>query len=149
MNRPIQSAFDPQKNALYIEIITPERVFFQGYVDAVTVPGRDGELGILAHHLPMVAAMAIGLLHFQQNGVSYEVTVSEGFLEVRPDRTLIFGQSVEWPDEIDLRRAQEAEIRAQEKLLRQQSMREYAVSQASLARARLRLRAGSHVNQGQ
>jgi F-type H+-transporting ATPase subunit epsilon len=90
----------------------------------------------------MVAALDIGTMKILANGEWMECTTSEGFVEVRPDETIIFSQTAEWPNEIDLRRAQEARERAEEKLRQQLSHTEYMQNQIALARAMVRLRAG-------
>ena len=63
-------------------------------------------------------------------------------MEVRPDETIIFSQAMEWPDEIDISRAQAARERAEERLRQQRSYQEYQQSKIALARAMVRLRVG-------
>ena len=94
-------------------------------------------------HEPMVAALKIGEMKLQmEDGEWQSCITSSGFVEVRPDETIIFSQTVEWPDEIDLRRAQEAKERAQERMRQKKSYQEYMQNQISLARAMVRLRVG-------
>ena len=92
----------------YLEVITPERTFFRGNVEMIIVNSLDGELGVMKGHIPMVASIAIGLLKIKQDGKWREAAINEGFMEVLPDRTIILSHSVEWPEEIDTRRAQAA-----------------------------------------
>ncbi len=125
-----------------LEIITPERIFFRGEVESVIIPAPDGFMSIQKMHEPMVAAIKIGTMRIFADGEWMECTTSEGFVEVRPDETIIFSQTAEWPNEIDLRRAQEAKERAEEKLRQQLSHQEYMQNQIALARAMVRLRAG-------
>ena len=93
-------------------------------------------------HEPIVIAIAVGLIKINVDGEWSECTTSEGFMEVRPDKTQIFAQAVEWPEEIDLKRAQEAAERAKEKLRQKQSYTEHKQSQIALARAMVRMRVG-------
>lgn len=125
-----------------LEIITPERVFFHGDVESVIIPTADGDMSIQKMHEPMVAAITVGDMRISVNGAWRHCTTSEGFVEVRPDETIIFSQAVEWPDEIDLRRAQEAKERAEERLRQTRSYQEYMQNQIALARAMVRLRVG-------
>lgn len=125
-----------------LEIITPERIFFHGEVESVIIPTPDGFMSIQKMHEPMVAAITVGTLKMQLNGKWKECTTSDGFVEVRPDETIIFSQAVEWPDEIDIRRAQEAKERAEEGLRQKKSHQEYMQNQIALARAMVRLRVG-------
>ena len=83
-----------------------------------------------------------GAMRINIDGKWKDCTTSEGFVEVRPDETIIFSQAVEWPDEIDIKRAQEARERAEERLRQKKSHQEYMQNQIALARAMVRLRAG-------
>ena len=125
-----------------LEIITPERVFFFGEVESTVIPTPDGYRSIQKMHEPMVSALAVGDLRLNIDGEWRVCTTSEGFVEVRPDETIIFSQAVEWPEEIDMLRAQEARERAEERLRQKQSYQEYMQNQIALARAMVRLRVG-------
>ena len=125
-----------------LEIITPERTVFSGEVESVIVPTPDGFLSIQKMHEPMVCALSIGPMRLNIDGEWRECTAAEGFVEVRPDETIIFAQSAEWPEEIDMMRAQEARERAEERLRQKQSYQEYMQNQIALARAMVRLRVG-------
>ena len=125
-----------------LEIITPERIFFRGEVESVIIPTPDGYMSVQKMHEPMVAALSIGDMKLNIDGEWRECTTSAGFVEVRPDETIIFSQAVEWPEEIDMRRAQEARERAEERLRQKKSYQEYMQNQIALARAMVRLRVG-------
>lgn len=130
--------------AIYrLEIITPERSFFKGDIQSVIVPSSDGFMSIQRMHEPMVSALQEGEMKIQmEDGEWQSCFTSSGFVEVRPDETIIFSQSVEWPEEIDLRRAQEERERAEEQLRQKKSYQEYMQNQVALARAMVRLRVG-------
>jgi F-type H+-transporting ATPase subunit epsilon len=125
-----------------LEIITPERTFFNGEVESVIIPTSDGYMSIWKMHEPMVIALSIGVMKLSIDGEWKECTTSAGFAEIRPDETVIFSQAVEWPEEIDIRRAQEAKEQAEERMRQKQSYQEYMQNQISLARAMVRLRVG-------
>ncbi len=125
-----------------LEIITPERIFFRGEVESVIIPTSDGYMSIQKMHEPMVASIIVGDMRLQIDGEWVECSTTDGFVEVRPDETIIFSQAVEWPIEIDLRRAQEAKERAEEQLRQKKSHQEYMQNQIALARAMVRLRVG-------
>jgi F-type H+-transporting ATPase subunit epsilon len=124
----------------HLEIYTPERLFYDDEVQMVIVECSDGEVGILKGHIPMVAAINIGELRILTGGKWKIAAINEGFMEVRPDATVIIVRSVEWPEEIDAHRAEEAKVRAEERLRQRRSMSEYHQSKAALARAMARLR---------
>jgi len=130
-------------NTYHLEIITPEKIFFQDDVISCIFPSEDGFMSIQKSHEPLVAAVAIGPIKIHLKDDSWvECATTEGFLEVRPDATMVFAQTVEWPNEIDLNRAREAAERAQEKLRQKQSWNEYHQSHVALARAMVRLKVG-------
>lgn len=125
-----------------LEIITPEREFFKAEVDSVIFPTTDGYMSVHKMHEPMVAAISVGDIKINIDGQWKLCTTSEGVIQVWPEKTIIISQAVEWPEEIDLYRAQQARERAQERLQQAQSRQEYMRSQISLARAMVRLRFG-------
>ena len=129
----------------FIEILTPEKTFFKGDIEMLIVETSAGELGIQANHIPLVTNLVDGSIRILQNGKWREAFNSEGFLEVRPDETILLSQAVEWPEEVDENRAREAAERAQEKLRQAKSIKEYKLSKASLSRAFARLRVKSHM----
>lgn len=135
---------ESNNSSFMIEIITPERKFFQREVECVVVPAPDGELGILKGHAPMVAAISTGLIKIKHEGKWIEAYTSEGFLEVRKDETIILSQEVEWPDEIDLKRARAEKQRAEERLRQAESMRQYRESRITLTRQLVKLRVKDH-----
>lgn len=123
-----------------LEIITPTREFLETEAVALTFNSTDGEITILKGHMPMVASLGIGELKIRdENGVKVAFH-SEGFVEVRPDEVLVFSQACEWPDEIDISRAESAKERAMERLRQKQSILENRQTAISLARAMVRLK---------
>ncbi|MDR3209329.1 MAG: ATP synthase F1 subunit epsilon [Oscillospiraceae bacterium] len=124
-----------------LQILTPEREFFNDNVEAVTVMLPDGSATILANHTPLVAPLEVMDLKLKKPGGTWvEAFASEGFMEVRRDGVILFLQTCEWPEEIDARRAEEARVRAEESLRQKRSMAEYQQSKIDLARAMERLR---------
>lgn len=128
-------------------ILTPERQFFSGDVEALTVTTTDGELTVLKDHAPISAPLVVGSIQIKQDGQWRQAFQSEGFLEVDETGVHVFVQACEWPEEIDAKRAEEAEARARERLRQQRSRMEYQGSRIAMARAMTRLRiTGSKVN---
>jgi len=125
----------------YLEIITPDRQFYIGPAESLVMPIQDGQYGVLPGHEPTVTAMTPGELRFQVNGEWQKAVVSSGFAEITPEYVILLASSAEHPDEIDIKRAQEARERAAERLRHRQSVQEYYNSKAALARATARLKA--------
>lgn len=126
-----------------MQILTPERMFFNEDVEALTITTTDGKLEILKNHAPISAPLFVGTIAIKQNGAWREAFQSEGFLEVDAAGVHVFVQACEWPEDIDLARAQAAEHRALERMRQQQSMVEYQWSKIALARAMMRLSVSS------
>ena len=123
-----------------LKILTPEREFFDGDVEAVTLHAPDGSITILADHTPFIMPVDFGDIRFKKDGQWEEAVNSEGFMEVHHQGVIVFVQTCEHPDEIDVRRAETARRRAEEKLRQRQSMSEYKQTKLDLARAMARLR---------
>ena len=123
-----------------LEIITPEKQFFKGEVESINIPSLGGACTIMAGHQPMVFATEPGTIRITADGETRETFMSEGFIEVRPDETIAFAQAVEWPEDIDERRAEEARERAEEMVRRNRSAAEYQLNRLALQRAFARLR---------
>ncbi len=124
----------------HLEILTPERLFWEGEAEAVTITAPDGGMTVLAGHAQMVTPVAVGTLRIEQDGEWKEAFSSEGFMQVERSGVNIFTQACEWPYEIDEARALEAEHRAEEMLRQKRSVAEYKQSKIALARALARLR---------
>ena len=98
-------------------VLTPEREFYNGQAVYVSVNTIGGSIGVLADHVPMVSALDVGALIIEPDDQTRRTAFhSEGFIEVRPDGVYILAQACEWPEEIDERRALEAEQRAKERI---------------------------------
>lgn len=123
-----------------LEIVSPEKKFFSGEVEMVVLKTLEGEIGILKGHAPMVIAVAIGSMRIKKDGEWLEAVLSDGFMEIKQDKTVILVDSAEWPNEIDVNRANAAKVRAEERLQRQLSQIESIRSQAALSRALARLK---------
>lgn len=133
-------------NTFKLEVLTPRREFYSGDVEAVTIVLEDGEMTLLKDHEPMLAALEIGEMRIKTADGWKNAFASQGFVEVRPDETLIFVQTCEWPEDIDEARAEETRQRAAEAMRQKLSIIEYKESQAALARSMMRLRVKRHLN---
>ena len=125
-----------------LRIIASDHVFYDGSCEILTVPAHDGPVSILAHHEAMMMATQEGEVRFRPAGSTewQEAVVGIGIVQVVNNRALMVVDSAERPEEIDVRRAQEALERAEEQMRQKQSIQEYYHTQASLARAMNRLK---------
>jgi F-type H+-transporting ATPase subunit epsilon len=129
-----------------LEIITPEKRFFDGECESMILDTPDGKRGVLARHAPMVAAVANGAIDFKIQGEWKKCYTTGGFAEVRPDETVINAQIVEWPEEMEKRLAEEAKEQSEEHLRQEKSLREFNESRARIARMMVELRAKRNIN---
>jgi F-type H+-transporting ATPase subunit epsilon len=95
-------------NELQLEIVTPERRLLSEQVNSVTVPGRGGELGILPGHAPLISELQTGVLSYEEDGTTFSLHVSGGFVEVNDDRVSVLAEVAERPEEIDAASARAA-----------------------------------------
>ena len=127
-----------------VHILAADRTFYDGPCVSLTVPTSDGELGILAHHSPIIAAVQPGTLRYQAPGEDVKLAaVSPGMVKVENNEVLVLVDSAERPEEIDAARAQREADEAMEAILQKKSIQEYQVAQGTLARALNRLRVKS------
>lgn len=124
----------------HAKVITPEKLFFEGDVEMVTVEGIDGQLGIMAEHIPMAAPLKPGELRIKINDVWKSAAAASGFVAVEDKETLILVQTCEWPEDIDARLAEERIREERESMLMKQSKYEHMASRMAIARAMNRLR---------
>jgi F-type H+-transporting ATPase subunit epsilon len=124
-----------------LEIVTPEKMVFSGEVSAVLAWGVEGQLGILPHHAPLMTMLQPGDLVIKKGTEEDYLTISGGFLEVRPDKVIVLADACERAEEIDEARAEEAKRRAQETLKEAKAPVDLAAAEASLRRSLARLKA--------
>ena len=120
---------------LQLEIVTPEKLAYQGEVDSVQLPGSEGELGVLPHHAPLVSTLGAGELRLRKGGEEEFFAIVGGFLQVLPDKVVVMAETADMASEIDLEKAQEARRQAE------QALESGYVEGADLAAARASLQA--------
>jgi F-type H+-transporting ATPase subunit epsilon len=125
-----------------LEVVTPQRHVLDENVQSIEMPGKDGYLGILPGHAPLLTELGVGVLTYQKGAETRRLTVIGGYAEVLPDRVIVLAELSERAEEIDVARVQAARDRAQAELARAGSP-EVDWQQASLAleRALARLQA--------
>ena len=133
------------KNATFgLQVISVNGVFYDDRAEEILLPCEDGELAILAGHEEMILALSDGIIKIKKPGGEWLIgVVSLGSVQVANNRCIVIVNTVERPEDIDKRRAQEAYEFAMEHLAQKQSIKEFKKSQAGLARALSRLKAAS------
>ena len=130
-----------------LKVIASDKIFFDGRAEVLIIPEIDGEKAILAHHEDMVIAITNGDMKFRLEDKTWvNAVVGKGFAQVINNRVSVLVDTVERPEDIDAARAREALERAKEQLRQKQSLQDFRLSQASMARAMTRLKSTSKFN---
>ena len=130
------------KTTFSIRLIASDHLFYDGPCTGVIIPALDGQREVLAHHESVIMAIDCGELKIKMPDGTWQIAiVGSGFARVSHGRVYVLVDTAERPEEIDVKRAQEAKERAEEQLRQKQSIQEYHISSASLARAMSRLSA--------
>jgi F-type H+-transporting ATPase subunit epsilon len=105
-------------DSIELIVVTPQRQLLRETVVEVTLPGAEGQLGILPGHAPLITELGIGELSYRAQNASEStpLAVISGFAEVLGDRVTVLAETAERPEEIDLTRAEEAKKRAEQRL---------------------------------
>lgn len=122
-----------------LQIITPDQRFYEGEASMVELTTTEGDIGIYKGHIPLTAIVSPGVLHIHEEGQVREAALMSGFIEVLPDQVVIMAEVVEWPEEIDVKRAEEARIRAERRLKSHSAEVDVARAELALKRALVRL----------
>ena len=99
-----------------LEIVTPERTFYKGMCESIVLDTGSGKMGVLYGHVPVVVSLPPSEIVVKIDGLDKTAVCSGGFMEMLGKRAYIFAQSIEWLEEIDVKRAMDAAQRARRKL---------------------------------
>ncbi len=122
-----------------LKIITPDRVFYEEEVSMVEFNTVEGEVGIYKDHIPMTMIVAPGILTITRGDEVKEAALHAGFTEVLPDKVTILAEIIEWPEEIDVARAEESKSRAEERIREHAPGTDMRRAEMSLKRAVARI----------
>lgn len=125
------------------EIISQDRIVYQGEADIVVVPGMEGVMGILPNHSPLLSTLQFGVITIRKHGEEEYFTVAGGLVEVAQNRVTILANAAENVDEINIQRAEAARVRAEGMLKAAEAGKaeDQAVLQQALKRSNLRIAA--------
>jgi len=128
-------------DSIQLIVVTPERQLLRESVVEVTMPGLDGQLGILPGHAPLMTELGIGELAYRASASSQPVVLAviSGFAEVLPDRVTVLAETAERAEEIDLARAEEAKARAEKRLAAGDSNLDWDRANMALQRSVIRI----------
>ena len=126
-------------DTFHLEIVTPEKLVVQVSAEEVQIPGRNGYLGVLPGHAPLITELGAGEISYRSGGQLHRFSLAWGFAEVLPDRVTVLAETVERADEIDVPRAQQSLKKAEELLNSAKTEEQYAIATGKIRRAQARI----------
>lgn len=122
-----------------LQVICPDRIFYDGEVSLVELTTTEGEIGVYPRHIPLTGILAPGVMAITENSQMKIAAVHSGFVQILPEKVTVMAEVAEWPDEIDLDRAQAAKERAQERMKAKDNSTDIARAETALQRAMARI----------
>ncbi len=126
------------KNLVDVEIITPDRIFYTGEATMIEFNTTEGEIGVYPNHIALTTVIAPGIVTISTEEEQVKAAVHAGFAEILPDKVTLLAEIAEWPDEIDVKRAQAAEERARERLEKKDANLDVMRAEIALKKALVR-----------
>lgn len=103
-------------NRLYLKVVTPDKLFFEGEIDMLVARTIEGDVGILLNHSPLVTILDIGRLVIKDGDERKIAACAGGYIDVRNNYITVVSDACEWEEEIDINRAERAKERASKRL---------------------------------
>lgn len=122
-----------------LQVVTPDKEFYAGEVSMVELTTTEGQIGVYASHIPLTAIVAPGVLRIHEASEVKKAALHAGFVEILPDEVKILAEVVEWPEEIDVNRAEEARVRAERRIKDNAAETDTLRAEMALKRALTRL----------
>lgn len=124
---------------LELEIICPDRKFFAGKADMVEFNTTEGYIGIYPEHIPLAVVLSPGTLVIHCDGEEKKAALHTGFARIDKKKVSILAEVCEWPDEIDISRAENAKERAEKRIEAKEEGIDIVRAEAALRRALTRI----------
>lgn len=123
------------------EIVSQDRMVYEGDVDIVVLPGMDGEMGVLPHHAPVLTTLKFGIIKVRTKGEEQVFAVAGGVAEIQPNIVTVLADAAENVQEIDVARAEAARKHAEEALakVKPEDAEAYLALESALRRSNLRI----------
>jgi F-type H+-transporting ATPase subunit epsilon len=122
-----------------LEIVTPEKMVVRDVAEEMQIPGKDGYLGIMPGHAPLITELAVGEITYRNGASTHHLSVAWGFAEVLPNKVTLLAETAERPPEIDVSRAQAEKRRAEDLLKTGNTEADFTTAEGKLKRAETRL----------
>jgi F-type H+-transporting ATPase subunit epsilon len=122
-----------------LEIVTPEKMVVRDVAEEMQIPGKNGYLGVLPGHAPLITELAVGEITYRNANITDHLAVAWGFAEVLPDKVTILAETAERAEEVDVNRAHAAKQRAETNLTKATTEEDFNKVSGDLQRAETRL----------
>lgn len=122
-----------------LEIVTPDKLVVKDQAEEMQIPGKNGYLGILPGHAPLISELAVGEISYRKGGLVSYFAVAWGFAEVLADKVTILAETAERAEEIDVARAQKQKERAEAHLHSADPATDFERARVALQRSVVRL----------
>lgn len=132
-------------NLFDVEIITPDRVFYKGKTDFLEFNTQTGEVGVYKNHIPLTTVLAPGIVKIHSGDEEKIAAIHSGFAEILGEKVTFLAELAEWPDEIDVSRAESARERAQERLENHTADIDVKRAEFALRKALIRIDAANRI----
>jgi F-type H+-transporting ATPase subunit epsilon len=130
-----------------LEIVTPDKLVVKDVAEEMQIPGKNGYLGILPGHAPLISELAVGQISYRNGSETHYLCVAWGFAEVLPDKVTILAETAERGEDVDCARADKAKERAEKRLTSGDPEVDVDRAQNALAKANNRLQAAAKEGQ--
>lgn len=129
-----------QSRIFEVEIVEPDGIFYKGEAAMIEFNTAAGEIGVYKNHIPLTTVLAPGIMTIhKENGEKVVAAMHSGFAEILPEKVTLLAEVAEWPDEIDIKRAEAARKRAQERLASREESVDVMRAELALRRALVRI----------
>ncbi len=127
------------ENTFKLNIVTPDKAFYDGDVDRVMFKSTEGDLAVLFDHIPLTTTLSSGIAVIYKDKKEYPAVLHGGFAEIKEDSVSILSNAAEWPEDIDLDRAEASKERAEKRMNGGEDKYSTTRIEASLSRAMARI----------
>ena len=128
-----------ENNLFELKIIKPDGMFYEGQGDFLEFNSVEGEMGVYKEHIPLTTILDVGVIRIHTDGEVKKAAVMGGFIEIQKEKITILAEDANWPEEIDIKRAEASKKRAEERLTRKEEGLDVIRAEASLKRAMARI----------
>lgn len=122
-----------------LKVITPDRIFYEGDCEMLELTTTEGDIGIYPEHVSTTCILAPGVMSIHESSGIKKAALHTGFIEILRDKVTVLAEAAEWPGEIDIKRAEAARERAEERLKRREANLDVVRAELALRKAIARI----------